>query len=122
MRSTIRFLRRGHLTELDAIDPCMTLLDYLREGPRQTSEIVQQFPHLSRFGVMKHIDVLREAGLIDTRAAGRRRINSLNVAPLRQAIERWISKYEAFWANTLLRVNESSVAGGDRKGADKKPA
>lgn len=40
MRNTIRFLRRSHLTELDAIDPCMTLLDYLREveGARGTKE------------------------------------------------------------------------------------
>ena len=35
-------------------------------------------------------------------------INSLNVAPIRQILERWISKYEAYWANTLLRVKESA--------------
>ena len=57
---------------------------------------------------MKHLDVLREAGLVDTRSEGRRRINSLNVAPIRQILERWISKYEAYWTNTLLRVKESA--------------
>jgi DNA-binding transcriptional ArsR family regulator len=84
------------------------VLDLLRDGPRQTTDIVEQFPGLSRFGVMKHIDVLREAGLVNTRSDGRRRINSLNVSPIRQILERWISKYEAYWTNTLLRVKDDA--------------
>ncbi|MGD9858015.1 MAG: ArsR/SmtB family transcription factor [Planctomycetaceae bacterium] len=91
------------------------ILDCLRDGPRQTTQIVERFPHLSRFGVMKHLDVLREAGLVDTRSEGRLRINSLNAAPLRQILERWISKYEAYWANTLLRVKESAESGAASK-------
>lgn len=86
------------------------ILDLLRDGPRQTTEIVERFPNLSRFGVMKHLEVLREAGLVHTRSDGRRRINSLNVAPIRRILERWISKYEAYWTNTLLRVKESAEA------------
>ena len=84
------------------------ILDLLRDGPRQTTDIVEAFPHLSRFGVMKHLDVLRDAGLVNTRSEGRRRINSLNASPLRQVIERWIGKYEGYWANSLLRVKESA--------------
>ncbi len=84
------------------------ILDMLRDGPRQTTDIVDRFSHLSRFGVMKHLDALREAGLVKTRSEGRRRINSLNVAPIRQILERWISKYEAYWTNTLLRVKEDA--------------
>ena len=87
------------------------ILDLLRDGPQLTSQIVEQFGQLSRFGVMKHLDVLREAGLVLTRAEGRRRINSLNAAPLRDIIERWIGNYEGFWANTLLRVKESADSG-----------
>ena len=56
-----------------------SILDLLRQGPRTTTEIVGAFPHLTRFGVMKHIEVLREAGLIHTREERRQRINSLNV-------------------------------------------
>ncbi|MEM8945207.1 MAG: metalloregulator ArsR/SmtB family transcription factor [Planctomycetota bacterium] len=82
------------------------ILDLLRDGPRLTTEIVEQFPDLSRFGVMKHMEVLREAGLVNTRADGRKRINSLNVTPLRQIMERWMSKYEAYWTNALLRVKD----------------
>ena len=43
------------------------ILDLLRDGPRQTTHIVESFPQLSRFGVMKHLDVLRDAGLVNTR-------------------------------------------------------
>ena len=93
------------------------ILDMLRDGPRQTTTIVKAFPQLSRFGVMKHLDVLREAGLVKTRAEGRCRINSLNAAPIRDILERWIGKYEAYWSNTLLRVKE--VAESDSKAQPK---
>lgn len=82
------------------------ILDRLRDGPQPTTEIVNAFPQLTRFGVIKHLEVLRQVGLVQTRKEGRRRINSLNVAPLREIVERWIGKYEAYWANTLLRVKE----------------
>ena len=84
------------------------ILDLLRDGPQQTTYIVERFPHLSRFGVMKHLDGLREAGLVNTRSEGRLRINSLNAAPLRDIMERWIGKYEAYWSNTLLRVRDAA--------------
>ena len=84
------------------------ILDMLQDGPLQTTPIVEAFPKLSRFAVMKHLDVLRDANLVKTRTEGRKRINSLNAAPLRDVIERWIGKYEAYWANSLLRVKESA--------------
>jgi DNA-binding transcriptional ArsR family regulator len=86
------------------------ILDLVRQGPRRTTEIVDAFPHLSRFGVMKHIDVLREAGLINTRDEGRQRVNSLNAVPIRQIYERWVSRYEGFWADRLLRLQEDVEA------------
>jgi DNA-binding transcriptional ArsR family regulator len=89
-----------------------SILDFLRASPRTTTEIVEQFPHLSRFGVMKHMDVLRDAGLIVTREDGRRRINTLNAVPIRQIYERWVSKYEGSWAQTLLRVQEDAEGSG----------
>ena len=86
--------------ELDAVwkalsDPTRrSILDLLRQGPRTTTQIVEAFPHLSRFGVMKHIEVLREAGLIHTREERRQRINSLNVVPIRRIYERWVGRFE----------------------------
>ncbi|MBV9612525.1 MAG: helix-turn-helix transcriptional regulator [Acidobacteriaceae bacterium] len=85
-----------------------SILDLLRRGPRTTTEIVEAFPHLSRFGVMKHIDVLREADLIHTREDSRQRINSLNVVPIRQIYERWVGRFEELWASHLLRVKEDA--------------
>src|SRR6476661_2796172 len=85
-----------------------TILDLLRQGPRTTSQLVVAFPHLSRFGVVKHIDVLREAGLIHTLEERRQRINSLNVVPIRQIYERWVGRFEELWASHLLRIKEDA--------------
>jgi DNA-binding transcriptional ArsR family regulator len=98
--------------ELDAVwkalsDPTRrAILDLLRHGPRTTTDVVEAFPHLTRFGVMKHMDVLRGAGLVQTREEGRQRVNSLNAAPIRQIYERWVSRYQEVWSDKLLRIKE----------------
>lgn len=100
--------------ELDAVWKALSdstrrsILDLLRLGPRTTTEIVEAFPHLSRFGVMKHIEVLREADLIHTREESRQRINSLNVVPIRQIYERWVGRFEELWTSHLLRIKEDA--------------
>lgn len=83
------------------------ILDLLRQRPRGTTEIVTRFPELSRFGVMKHIEVLRDVGLINTRQEGRFRMNSINVVPIHQIYKRWVSKYEDIWARKLTGLKES---------------
>lgn len=98
--------------ELDGVwkalsDPTRrAILDLLRERPRTTTEIVDSFTNLTRFGVMKHIEVLRSAGLINTREEGRQRVNSLNAVPIRRIYERWVSRYEECWADKLLRLKD----------------
>jgi len=87
-----------------------SILDHLRQGPRTTTEIVEAFPQMSRFGVMKHLDVLREAGLVLTREERRQRINSLNVVPIRQIYERWVGRFEELWSSHLLRIKEDAEA------------
>jgi DNA-binding transcriptional ArsR family regulator len=57
---------------------------------------------------MKHMDVLRNAGLILTREDGRQRVNSLNAIPIRRIYERWVSRYQDFWADTLLRIKDET--------------
>ena len=89
------------------------ILDQLRGGPRTTGEIVERFPHLSRFGVMKHLDVLREAGLVNTRKEGRKRVNTLNAVPLRMIYERWVSRYEDVWASMLTGLKRSVEEEGE---------
>lgn len=83
----------------------------LRDGPRTTTQIVDRFPVLTRFGVMKHLDVLRDAQLVLSRYEGRQCINAINVIPIRQIYERWVRKYEGFWASALIGV-KGSVEGG----------
>jgi DNA-binding transcriptional ArsR family regulator len=110
----------GRADELDAVwkalsDPTRrAILDFLRDRPRTTTEIVESFPHLSRFGVMKHLDVLRQVHLVQTHEAGRQRINSLNVVPIRKIYERWVGPFQELWSGELLRIKE--IAEKDRAG------
>ncbi len=83
-----------------------SILDLLRKGPQTTTGIVEAFPHMTRHAVMKHIDVLRDARLVNTREDGRRRINSLNPVPIRQIYERWMGPFSELWSSTLLRVKD----------------
>ena len=83
-----------------------TILDLLRAGSKTTTEIVEGFPDMTRHAVMKHIDVLRDVGLVITREVGRRRINSLNVVPIRQIYERWVGPFAELWSSTLLRIKD----------------
>ena len=82
------------------------ILDFLRRGPKQTTEIVECFPDLTRFNVMKHLEVLRTADLVSTRQDGRRRINSLNAVPLKMIYERWVSSFEDLWASKLVDIKD----------------
>jgi DNA-binding transcriptional ArsR family regulator len=118
--------RRDATEDADAVWKALSdktrreILDFLRDGPRSTTEIVSRFPRLTRFGVMKHLDVLREAGLVHTRAAGRQRINSINVVPIRRIYERWATDYQDLWASLLTdiqRAAESRSAAASTSGA-----
>ena len=87
------------------------VLDLLRDGPRTTSEIVSRFPELTRYGVMKHLDVLRESGLVITREEGRLRINSINAVPIREIYERWITPFAELWSTRLLSLKRNLESG-----------
>jgi DNA-binding transcriptional ArsR family regulator len=82
------------------------ILDLIREGPRTTGELAEDFPELSRFAVMQHLGVLEESGLVVVRREGRRRLNYLNPVPLRQIYERWVSAHASLAADTTLRLKE----------------
>lgn len=91
-----------------------SILDALRKGSKTTTEIVEVFPGMTRHAVMKHIDVLRNAGLIVTHEDGRRRVNSLNSVPIRRIYERWMGPFAELWSSTLLRIKD------DAEGTEKK--
>ncbi len=72
------------------------LLDRLFERDGQTlGELTGYLPDMTRFGVMRHLDVLESAGLISTRRDGREKRHFLNPVPIRLIHDRWISKYAA---------------------------
>jgi DNA-binding transcriptional ArsR family regulator len=70
------------------------LLDLLfqREG-RTLSELEVQVEDMTRIGVMKHLRLLEEAGLVVTHRSGREKLHFLNPIPIRLIHDRWISKY-----------------------------
>ena len=69
------------------------LLDrlFVRDG-RTLTELESELA-MTRFGVMKHLRVLEEAGLVVTRKDGREKRHFLNAVPIRQVHDRWIDKY-----------------------------
>jgi len=70
------------------------LLDRLFERDGQSlSELCVNLPTMTRFGVMKHLTVLEQAGLVVTRKHGREKLHYLNPVPIRLVHDRWISKY-----------------------------
>ena len=56
---------------------------------------------MTRFGVMKHLGLLEEAGLVATRRSGREKLHFLNPVPIRLIHDRWIDKYTEPWAAVL---------------------
>jgi DNA-binding transcriptional ArsR family regulator/uncharacterized protein YndB with AHSA1/START domain len=70
------------------------LLDRLFDRDGQTlGELSRQLPGMTRFGVMRHLDVLEAADLVTTRRVGREKRHYLNPVPIRLVHDRWISKY-----------------------------
>jgi uncharacterized protein YndB with AHSA1/START domain len=72
------------------------LLDRLFQRDGQTlGELTECLPGMTRFGVMKHLGVLEEAGLVTTERVGREKRHYLNPVGIRLVHDRWISKYAA---------------------------
>jgi uncharacterized protein YndB with AHSA1/START domain/DNA-binding transcriptional ArsR family regulator len=79
------------------------LLDRLFERDGQTlTELAGSLPAMTRFGVMKHLGLLEEAGLVTTRRAGREKFHYLNAVPIRMVHDRWIGKYRKARAAALV--------------------
>lgn len=70
------------------------LLDALYERDGQTlSELCALLPEMTRYGVMNHLKVLEEAGLVSTHKQGRQKFHYLNPVPIKLVHDRWISRY-----------------------------
>ena len=80
------------------------LLDALFEADGQTLGALESRVDMTRFGVMKHLAVLEEAGLVVARRQGREKLHFLNTVPIRLIHDRWVSKYAEPWASSLSRL------------------
>src|SRR3954453_22060035 len=78
-----------------------SLLDELFREDGQTLTSLEERLPMTRFGVMKHLKVLEEAGLVKTRKRGREKLHFLNPVPIRLVHDRWVSKYAEPWVAGL---------------------
>ena len=78
-----------------------SLLDELFKEDGQSLTALEERLPMTRFGVMKHLKVLEEAGLVTTRKRGREKLHFLNAVPIRLVHDRWVSKYAEPWAAAL---------------------
>ena len=75
------------------------ILDLLLSADRPVGELVEAMT-VSQPAVSKHLRVLRQAGLVEARTDGQRRIYRIRVEPLR-AVDEWLRPYRALWASRL---------------------
>ena len=80
------------------------LLDLLfkRDG-RTLTELASEL-EMTRFGVMKHLRLLEDAGLVVTRRSGREKLHFLNPVPIRLIHDRWIDKYTGRHVSALANL------------------
>ncbi|ASY68187.1 ArsR/SmtB family transcription factor [Sinorhizobium fredii] len=82
------------------------ILDALKEAPRTTGALCEQFSDLDRCTVMQHLKVLEEANLVLVRRDGRERWNHLNALPIRAIHDRWISQYSDHAMSVLTALQQ----------------
>src|ERR1700685_4799073 len=83
-----------------------SLLDELfREDGQTLSQLEERFA-MTRCGVMKHLKLLEEAGLVVTRRRGRQKLHFLNPVPIRIVHDRWVSKYAEPWVAGLSDIKQ----------------
>jgi DNA-binding transcriptional ArsR family regulator len=83
------------------------LLDLLFQRDGRTLTELESELDMTRFGVMKHLRVLEDAGLVVTRRSGREKLHFLNPVPIQLLHERWIGKYRERQASALLDLKNN---------------
>ena len=80
------------------------LLDLLFEREGRTLTELESKVDMTRIGVMKHLRLLEEAGLVVTRRSGREKLHFLYPVPIRLIHDRWIDKYTEHHASALANL------------------
>lgn len=101
------------------------ILDRLYERDGQTLTELAEPMEMTRFGAMRHLDVLEQANLIVTRRVGRTKLHHLNAVPIQEIHDRWLSRYTDRWAGALTRLKtqletqpEEGSMGGEARTED----
>ena len=87
------------------------LLDLLFQRDGQSLSELEGELDMTRFGVMKHLRVLEEAGLVVTRRSGREKLHFLNAVPIRLIHDRWIDKYTERQVSALADLKHELEGG-----------
>jgi DNA-binding transcriptional ArsR family regulator len=90
------------------------LLDLLFQRDGRTLKDLVSGLEMTRFGVMKHLKTLEDAGLVITRRSGREKLHFLNPIPIRMIHDRWIDKYTEPKVSALLALKTEL----EKKGRD----
>lgn len=88
-----------------------TVLDILRDHPATAGELADALP-IARPGVSRHLRVLREAGLVEVRAQGQRRIYSLRPEALVE-VDEWLGGYRELWQHRVDAL-QTEIARGKK--------
>jgi DNA-binding transcriptional ArsR family regulator len=80
------------------------LLDLLFEREGRTLSELEEQVDMTRIGVMKHLRILEEAGLVITKRSGREKLHFLNPVPIRLIHDRWIGKYTERHVSALTEL------------------
>jgi DNA-binding transcriptional ArsR family regulator len=80
------------------------LLDRLFERDGRTLTELESEHDMTRFGIMKHLRILEDAGLIVSRRSGREKLHFLNPVPIRLIHDRWIGKYKERRVSALANL------------------
>lgn len=80
------------------------ILDILKQSAKTTGELIEYFPEVTRYAIMKHLTILEEGKLVVVRREGKYRRNFLNAVPLQDMHNRWVGQYMQSSANSLLNL------------------
>jgi len=87
----------------------LTLIETLAGGPATAGELAARLP-IARPGVSRHLRVLREAGLVESRQDAQRRVYSLRLEPLVK-VDEWLGPYRSLWEQRLDALHTEIARG-----------
>jgi DNA-binding transcriptional ArsR family regulator len=89
------------------------LVNLAENSPRTATQLAKEYPHITRQGILKHLNILEDAGLVAVYQKGREKRYTFTPQPLSE-LEQWVKDLSAKWDERLLRLKaflEDEAAG-----------